>query len=219
MFDWNYSASLIFTRCGWLPAVSAMSSLHQHLKHTKNEKHAQSTNLQIFLMWMFGEDGMCYGQEKYQISSSKPSAHPQSLSTMLCLRKHCLITVPKELWSYQQVPHLPWQFLGYCWSHYFVSDISSSHVRWGPRQNSHCSQSHLCHDAALSKLGLLFECVWRESLTGEGESERENKHPVYSHSGVTPRLTYCLRVYIHMEIKWIELMELDMTVCSTDGYF
>ena len=117
----------------------------------------------------------------YEIPSSKNCTHHLAPSTTLRRKKYCLINVPKELWSYQQIqypptpPLLPWHFLGNCFSHYFISDISSSHVRLAPRQRPQRSQSHLCCDAAPSKLGLLCACVWGGRLTGEGEKESGHK--------------------------------------------
>lgn len=194
-FDWNDSTSLIFTHNGWLPAGSAMSSPHQQLKDAKNEgerTHPVSlkvkSNLQIF---PFCERvGGCWDmlwKKKKKIyirfplpnparaspfcgSRSLNDGPPEKILFNQCLERTLVISAdPVSPPTPTPTPHLPWHFLGNCFSHYLISDISSSHVRLAPRQRPQRSQSHLCRDAAPSKLGLLCACVWGERLTGEGE--------------------------------------------------
>lgn len=98
------------------------------------------TDLQIFLVRMFEDDGMCCGDETFlfqTLLTPTKSFHPlyglsRSLHDALCeeiLFNHCperTLVISAD----PAPPHLPWQFLGDCLSHYFISNIFSSHVRW-----------------------------------------------------------------------------------------
>lgn len=130
---WNYPDSLIFTLCGWLPAVAAASSLHQQLGCMHSPPHKFCLKVK---------------KTKYEIFSSTPSSHPQRLSILWSTvylvhcndalsgkknKKYCLINVPERtlvISADPAAPHLLWQFLGNCLSHYFISD-TSSYVRLG----------------------------------------------------------------------------------------
>ncbi len=97
------------------------------------------TNLQVFLVRLFEDDGMFCGEENFlfqTLHTPTKSSHPlYGLSRSLndaqsdkILFNHCperTLVVSAD----PAPPHLPRQFPGDCLSHYFISDISSSHVR------------------------------------------------------------------------------------------